>query len=81
MNQFEKHTIEELTINTLRTLSMDRCKRRTRDIRHANGAGALAYVLWKKFLRYNPKNPQWFNRDRFVMSNGHASPCNTRSCI
>jgi transketolase len=33
----------------------------------------LAYILWTKFLRYNPKNPNWFNRDRFVLSNGHAS--------
>ena len=33
----------------------------------------LAYVLWTKFLRYNPANPKWFNRDRFILSAGHAS--------
>ncbi|MEJ2722599.1 MAG: transketolase, partial [bacterium] len=33
----------------------------------------LAYVLWHDILRYNPRNPKWFNRDRFVLSNGHAS--------
>lgn len=37
------------------------------------GMADIATVLWKKFLRYNPKNPQWFNRDRFVLSNGHGS--------
>jgi len=33
----------------------------------------LAYVLWTRFLRFNPRNPGWFNRDRFILSNGHAS--------
>jgi len=33
----------------------------------------LAYVLWTEFLRFNPANPKWFNRDRFILSNGHAS--------
>ena len=33
----------------------------------------LAYVLWKKFLKFNPKNPEWFDRDRFILSNGNAS--------
>ncbi|WP_133136220.1 transketolase [Legionella rowbothamii] len=37
------------------------------------GMADIATVLWKKFLRYNPKNPHWFNRDRFVLSNGHGS--------
>lgn len=37
------------------------------------GMADIATVLWKKFLRYNPKNPLWFNRDRFVLSNGHGS--------
>lgn len=32
----------------------------------------VAHVLFSKFLKYNPKNSQWFNRDRFVLSNGHA---------
>ncbi|WED42709.1 transketolase [Legionella cardiaca] len=37
------------------------------------GMAEIATVLWTKFLRHNPKNPQWFNRDRFVLSNGHGS--------
>lgn len=37
------------------------------------GMAAIAYTLWTKHLRFNPKNPQWFGRDRFVLSNGHAS--------
>lgn len=37
------------------------------------GMADIATVLWKKFLRHNPENPQWFNRDRFVLSNGHGS--------
>jgi transketolase len=36
------------------------------------GLAPLAHVLWKNFMRFNPKNPKWFNRDRFVLSNGHA---------
>jgi transketolase len=70
----EKISIEELSINTIRTLSMDA-------VQNANSGhpgtpmalAPLAYVLWKKFLKFNPKNPQWFDRDRFVLSNGHAS--------
>lgn len=37
------------------------------------GMADIATVLWQKFLRHNPKNPQWFNRDRFIVSNGHGS--------
>jgi transketolase len=37
------------------------------------GAAPMAFVLWNKFLRHNPKNPRWFNRDRFVLSAGHGS--------
>jgi transketolase len=37
------------------------------------GMADIATVLWQKFLKYNPKNPHWFNRDRFVLSNGHGS--------
>jgi len=36
------------------------------------GAAPMAYVLWDKFMRFNPKNPNWFNRDRFVLSAGHG---------
>src|SRR5690606_18774317 len=37
------------------------------------GAAPMAYTLWTRHLRHNPKNPKWFNRDRFVLSNGHGS--------
>ena len=37
------------------------------------GTATMAYVLWQKLLNYNPKNPKWFNRDRFVQSAGHGS--------
>ena len=37
------------------------------------GMADIAYVLWKKFLKHNPSNPDWLNRDRFVLSNGHGS--------
>jgi transketolase len=37
------------------------------------GAAPMSYVLWNEAMKYNPKNPQWFNRDRFVLSAGHGS--------
>ena len=37
------------------------------------GMADIAFVLWKKFLKHNPKNPNWANRDRFILSNGHGS--------
>ncbi len=74
MASLEKMTIEELTINTIRTLSMDAVQKANSG--HPGAPMALApsaYVLWKKFLKFNPKNPNWFNRDRFILSNGHAA--------
>ncbi|MBW1730693.1 MAG: transketolase [Deltaproteobacteria bacterium] len=66
--------LDELCINTIRMLSAD-C------VQQANsghpgmpmGAAPMAYVLWTKFLRHNPKNPRWPDRDRFVLSAGHGS--------
>lgn len=66
--------IDELCINTLRTLAMDAVQRANSG--HPGTPMALApaaYVLWTRFLRHNPRNPRWFDRDRFVLSNGHAS--------
>jgi transketolase len=68
------HDIEQLSINTIRTLAMDAVQNAGSG--HPGTAVALApvaYVLWKKFLRFNPHNPGWFDRDRFVLSAGHAS--------
>ncbi len=74
MATLDKMSIEEKTINTIRTLSMDAVQKA--DSGHPGTPMALAplaYVLWKRFLRYNPQNPDWLNRDRFILSNGHAS--------
>ncbi len=74
MSNLKNMSIEELTINTIRTLSMDAVQKANSGHPGAPMALApLAYVLWKRFLRFNPKNPKWINRDRFVLSNGHAS--------
>jgi transketolase len=67
-------TIDQLAINTIRCLAIDA-------IQKANSghpgtpidAAPTAYTLWQNFLRYDPEDPQWLNRDRFVLSGGHAS--------
>src|SRR5215470_16200309 len=74
MNVKQNRELQEQCINTIRILSADA-------VQNANaghpgmpmGAAAMAYTLWTKFLRHNPRNPQWFDRDRFVLSAGHAS--------
>jgi transketolase len=66
--------LENRCINTIRILSADA-------VQNANsghpgmpmGAAAMAFVLWTRFLRYNPANPHWLDRDRFVLSAGHGS--------
>ena len=63
-----------LAINTIRTLSMDAVQKANSG--HPGTAMALApvmFTLWQEFLRYDPKDPNWPNRDRFVLSIGHAS--------
>ena len=69
-----KQNIDQLCINTIRTLSID-------GVQQANsghpgapmGLAAVMYELWQKYLQYDPANPVWPNRDRFVLSAGHAS--------
>ena len=66
--------IDEQCINTIRTLSMDAVQRASSG--HPGTAMALApvvYCLWQHFLRFDPQDPTWPNRDRFVLSIGHAS--------
>src|SRR5207247_1686737 len=66
-------SLDQLCINTVRALAMDAVERA--DSGHPGTAMALApvaYVLWQRHLRYNPANPDWFGRDRFVLSAGHA---------
>ncbi|HTP88194.1 MAG TPA: transketolase [Bryobacteraceae bacterium] len=74
MNIELSRELEDLCINTIRILSADA-------VQNANsghpgmpmGAAAMACTLWSRFLKYNPKNPKWFDRDRFVLSAGHGS--------
>ncbi len=66
--------LDSLCINTIRTLSMDAVQKANSG--HPGTPMALApmaYCLWREFLRYDPDDPIWPNRDRFVLSNGHAS--------
>ncbi len=66
--------IDELCVNTLRMLSVDMVeKARSGHPGMPMGAAPMAYVLWTRFLRHNPENPRWINRDRFILSAGHAS--------
>ena len=66
--------LDQLCANTIRTLSMD-------GVQKANsghpgmpmGMADVAYVLWTKYLKHNPKNPNWIDRDRFILSAGHGS--------
>lgn len=70
----KKTKIDDLCINTLRFLSADAVQKANSG--HPGmpmGDAAMAYMLWTKFLRHNPKNPHWHNRDRFVLSAGHGS--------
>lgn len=68
-----QESLDQLCINTIRTLAMD-------GVQKANsghpglpmGAAAMAYALWTRTLRYNPTDPSWPNRDRFILSPGHG---------
>jgi len=69
-----KKDIEQLSVDSIRVLSIDAVEH----TQHGHpgmpmGAAPMGYVLWKKFMNHNPKNPAWFNRDRFVLSAGHGS--------
>ncbi|MCL7748583.1 transketolase [Halalkalibacter alkaliphilus] len=73
-NVIDEKQLDQLAINTIRTLSID-------GIEKANsghpgmpmGAAPMAYALWAKEMNHNPANPNWLNRDRFVLSAGHGS--------
>ena len=73
-SQTTQQSVEQLSVNTIRTLSID-------GVQAANsghpgaplGMAPMAYVLWQDFLRHNPKHHDWLGRDRFVLSAGHAS--------
>jgi transketolase len=68
------HDLDRKCINTLRFLAVDAVERANSG--HPGlpmGSAAMAYALWDRFLRFNPKDPDWPNRDRFVLSAGHGS--------
>jgi transketolase len=66
-------SLEELCINSIRFLAIDAVeKAKSGHPGLPMGAAPMAFVLWDKFMRFNPKNPKWFNRDRFVLSAGHG---------
>jgi transketolase len=66
--------LDQLCINTIRFLSVDAVQKANSG--HPGmplGAAPMAYVLWTRFLKHNPSNPTWYNRDRFILSAGHGS--------
>jgi len=66
--------LDQLCVNTIRTLSIDAVqKAKCGHPGMPMGMADAAYVLWTKFLRHNPKDPEWFDRDRFILSAGHGS--------
>ena len=72
--QLTSRELDNLSVDTIRFLSVDA-------VQKANSghpglpldAAPMAYVLWTRFLKHNPADPKWFNRDRFVLSAGHGS--------
>ena len=69
----DRGALEQLCINTVRTLAMDAVQKANSG--HPGTAMALAplaYLLWTKHMRYDPRDPKWVNRDRFILSSGHA---------
>jgi transketolase len=66
--------VDSLAIASIRTLSIDAIEKANSG--HPGmpmGSAPMAYTLWSRFMNHNPKNPKWFNRDRFVLSAGHGS--------
>lgn len=73
-NAFNPTELDNLCINTIRSLSIDAVQKANSG--HPGlpmGAASFAYVLWTRFLKHNPSNPKWFDRDRFILSAGHGS--------
>ena len=74
LKQLDELDVDSLCINTLRTLAIDMIQKA--DSGHPGapmGCAPMAYLLWSKHMKHNPKDPHWFDRDRFVLSNGHGS--------
>jgi len=74
MIESKPNSLDDLCINTIRFLSVDAVQKANSG--HPGlpmGAAPMAYVLWTRFLKHNPANPKWFDRDRFILSAGHGS--------
>lgn len=74
MPEIEAVSLDELCVNTIRTLSIDAVQKANSG--HPGlplGAAPMAYVLWMRYLKHNPSNPEWYDRDHFVLSAGHGS--------
>ncbi len=70
----EQTRLDHLSVNTLRFLAVDAVQQaKSGHPGTPMGAAPLAYILWNRFLKHNPSNPAWPDRDRFVLSPGHAS--------
>ncbi len=70
----DQTTLDERCINTIRFLAVDAIQKANSG--HPGmpmGAAAMAYVLWQQYLKHNPANPHWVDRDRFILSGGHGS--------
>ena len=66
--------LDTLSINTLRFLAADAVQ--AANSGHPGlplGAAPMAFIIWNRFLKHNPANPHWFDRDRFILSAGHGS--------
>ena len=74
VEQLAEQDVDQVAINTIRFLSVDMVEKAQSGHPGAPmGQAPMAYLLWARHLRYNPDNPDWPNRDRFVLSSGHAS--------
>ena len=70
----KNNDIQELSIKTIKMLSVDAVQKANSGHPGAPmGIAPMAYTLWINHLKHNPKNPEWINRDRFILSPGHAS--------
>ncbi len=70
----DSHALDQQCITTLRTLAIDAVeKAKSGHPGMPMGAAPMAYVLWTRYLKHNPSNPLWINRDRFILSAGHGS--------
>jgi transketolase len=72
--KLDRRKLDQLCINSIRVLAIDAVQKANSG--HPGlpmGMASVAYVLWSRYLRHNPKNPKWYGRDRFVLSAGHGS--------